>query len=135
MCANFTDKINPEPPSAGSGGHLSTVTTRLTDGAVRQGDSATEKFNDGREGAADGLEKAAAAVQTHVDQLPGGETVSDLAHAAADRLTSTADYVRKNDLKSMLANVEHVVRKNPGPALLAATLAGFFVGRALYTND
>jgi len=60
--------------------------------------------------------------------------VSGLAHSAADKLTSTADYVRQNDLKSMLADVESR-QKESGPSLLAATVVGFLVGRALSPND
>ena len=61
--------------------------------------------------------------------------MSGLAHSAADKLTSTADYVRQNDLKDMLTDVEQLVKKNPGPSLVAAAFVGFLVGRAFTTSD
>ena len=57
------------------------------------------------------------------DSLPGGEKVSELAHAAADKLGATADYVRQHDVSGMAADLERIVRKNPGPALLTAVIA------------
>jgi ElaB/YqjD/DUF883 family membrane-anchored ribosome-binding protein len=57
--------------------------------------------------------------------------VKEFAHAAADRLTTTADYVRQHDVSRMMSDVETVVKNNPGPSLLAAAVFGFFVGRAL----
>ena len=50
---------------------------------------------------------------------------------AMDALSSTADYIRNNDLKSMVTDAERLVRNNPVPALLAAAVVGFLVGRAL----
>jgi hypothetical protein len=99
------------------------------------GRAAARTIDDGRDTAADGLESAASTLHARAEQLPGGERVSDLAHSAADRLSSTADYVRENDVKSVLADVEQVVKSHPGPALLAAAFVGFLVGRTLSPND
>jgi len=57
-----------------------------------------------------------------------------LAHAAADKLGATAEYVRAHDVGSMTADLERIVRRNPGPALLTAAVVGFLVGRAM-SND
>jgi ElaB/YqjD/DUF883 family membrane-anchored ribosome-binding protein len=57
--------------------------------------------------------------------------VSELAHTAADRLNTTADYVRRNDVNRMMADVETLVKNNPGPSLLIAAAFGFLVGRAV----
>ena len=35
----------------------------------------------------------------------------------------------------MMADVETLVKKNPGPALMAAAVVGFLVGRAFSGND
>jgi len=67
-------------------------------------------------------------------ELPGGQRVKELASAAADRFSTTADYVRTHDAKRMMADVETVVKNNPGPALLVAAAFGFVLGRAL-TRD
>jgi ElaB/YqjD/DUF883 family membrane-anchored ribosome-binding protein len=69
-----------------------------------------------------------------VDQLPGGPKVQQLAQTAAERLSTTADYIRSHDPKRMLADVERVVMNNPGPSLVIAAAFGFVVGRAL-TRD
>ena len=67
--------------------------------------------------AADGLDTAASALHDRADDLPGGETVREFAHATADRLSTSADYVRSHDATRMMADVETFVKSNPGPAL------------------
>ena len=84
--------------------------------------------------AADRLDSAVSAVQERMGELPGGQRVKELASAAADRFSTTADYVRTHDAKRMMADVETVVKNNPGPALLVAAAFGFVLGRAL-TRD
>ena len=96
--------------------------------------TATTKVDEGRSVAADRLEGVASAVQERVGELPGGPRVKELASAAADRLSTTADYVRTHDAKRMMADLETVVKNNPGPALLVAAVFGFALGRAL-TRD
>ena len=85
--------------------------------------------------AAGGLEQAASALHDKAESLPGGEKVTGLAHATADKLSSTADYVREHDVNRMMADVETLVKNNPGPSLLAAAAIGFLVGRAFSSND
>jgi ElaB/YqjD/DUF883 family membrane-anchored ribosome-binding protein len=92
---------------------------------------AAEKIDANRSSAASGLDSAASAIHEKADNLPGGETVKGAAHVAADALSTTADYVRENDVKSMLADAQKLVRNNPGPALLTAAVLGFLVARAI----
>ena len=96
--------------------------------------SSTMKVDEGGSMAADRLHSAVAAVQQRVGELPGGQRVKELTAAAADRLSTTADYMRSHDAKRMMADVETVVKNNPGPALLVAAVFGFVLGRAL-TRD
>jgi ElaB/YqjD/DUF883 family membrane-anchored ribosome-binding protein len=110
----------------------------LTDRATEAKDSlsdmartATKKVDEGRAMAADRLDSAASAVQERMGELPGGQRVKEMAVAAADGLSTAADYVRNRDAKRMMADVEAVVKENPGPALLVAALVGFALGRAL----
>lgn len=98
------------------------------------GRSAAQKIDQNRETAASSLESAATTLHQNAASLPGGEKVSNLAHTAADKLSSTADYVRRNDVSGMMSDVERVVKNNPGPSLLAAAVVGFLVGRA-FSND
>jgi len=96
--------------------------------------TATQKVDEGRSTAASRLERAASAVQERVGELPGGQRVKDFAAGAADRLSTTADYVRSHDAKRMMGDLETVVKNNPGPALLVAAVFGFALGRA-FTRD
>lgn len=95
--------------------------------------TAKQTADEGRQTAAERLGSAASAVHDQADQLPGGK-VQQFAHAAAERLSTTADYVRSHDGKRMLADVERVVKNNPGPSLVIAAAFGFVIGRAL-TRD
>ena len=54
-----------------------------------------------------------------------------MAHAAAERVDTTATYLRDHDMKKMMTDLSTVVKNNPGPSLLAAVGIGFLVGRAL----
>ena len=94
------------------------------------GSAAADKIDQSRGVAADGLEGAAETLHQKADQLPGGEKVSGMAHSAAEKMSATADYVRRNDLSAMLEDVEEMVKKNPGPALAIALGLGFLVARA-----
>ena len=96
--------------------------------------NAADAIDEGRSRAAEGLDSAADTLKDRARNLPGGERVTEFAHAAADRLGKAADYVRDNDVRRMMSDVESVVSKNPGPSLLIAAAFGFLVGRAL-TRD
>jgi hypothetical protein len=98
-------------------------------GAAGIGQAAAEKIDANRSSAASGLDSAASAIHGKADSLPGGESIKGAAHTVADVLSSTADYVRENDVKSMLADVQKIVKNNPGPALLTAAVLGFLVAR------
>jgi hypothetical protein len=94
-----------------------------------------DKIDDNREAAAGGLAAAASALHEKADALPGGEKVASIAHSAADKLGGTADYVREHDVNSMVADLERLVKANPGPALVAAAVLGFLVARAFSSRD
>jgi ElaB/YqjD/DUF883 family membrane-anchored ribosome-binding protein len=81
--------------------------------------------------ASDGLHTAASALHDRAGDLPGGETVRNIARATADGLGASADYVRSHNAKRMMADVETFVKSNPGPALAAAAAFGFLLGRTL----
>jgi hypothetical protein len=87
-----------------------------------------------RDAAASGLENAAVALQGKADRLPGGDKSAGLAHATAEKLRSTAGYVREHDVNRMIADIGTWVKKNPGSSLVAAVAVGFLVGRA-FRND
>lgn len=121
--------------SATLGDKLSDTASRVKDKVSQMSQTAADKIDDNRDGAAEGLEKAAATLHEKAEGLPGGEKVSELAHVTAEKLNSTAEYVREHDVRSMMGDVESLVRKNPGFSLLAAVAVGFLIGRAFSSSD
>ena len=105
--------------------------TSMTDAARDAARSAAATIDESRSTAADGLDAAASALHERAADLPGGETVRNVARATADRLGSSAEYVRTHDAKRMVADVESFVKSNPGPALAVAAAFGFLLGRAM----
>jgi ElaB/YqjD/DUF883 family membrane-anchored ribosome-binding protein len=93
------------------------------------GRAATQKIDETRSAAASGLDSTASALHE------GGERVTSLAHSTADKLSSTAEYVRSHDFKRMMADVEQLVKNNPGTSLIAAGVIGFLAGRAMRSSD
>jgi len=130
----------PEPVSPGTRETESAATSvkekaseaagRAKDKAAELGRSAAAKIDEKREPAAGALDGAAATLHDKAESLPGGEKVSSMAHTAADKLESTADYVREHDVRDMMGDVEQFVKSHPGQSLIAAAAVGFLVGRA-----
>jgi ElaB/YqjD/DUF883 family membrane-anchored ribosome-binding protein len=120
--------------TAGIGERISEAASQAKDKMAELGRSTADRIDQNRESAATGLESAAATLHEKADSLPGGEKVTNLAHTAADKISSTAEYVKRHDVNGMMADVEHLVKNNPGPSLLAAAVVGFLVGRA-FSND
>lgn len=104
----------------------STAKQKVTDAGRQTADKIDEK----RGPAADALESAASTLHEKAEDLPGGETVKSVAHSAAEKLESTAGYIREHDVRAMLTDVEDIVKRNPGPSLLIAVAIGFLIGRA-----
>ena len=104
-----------------------TVASSMTDAAR----DAAATLDESRATAADGLDAAASALQDGAEGLPGGKTVRNVARATADRLGTSAEYVRTHDARRMMADVESLVKSNPGPALAVAAAFGFLLGRSL----
>ena len=101
----------------------------LKNSAESVAERASSRASDIKESVSDMARTAASAVRDRADQLPGGQKVQQFAQAAAERLGTTADYVRSHDGKRMLADVQRVVKSNPGPALAIAAALGFVIGR------
>jgi ElaB/YqjD/DUF883 family membrane-anchored ribosome-binding protein len=97
--------------------------------AAEMGQKVADTIDENRGAAASGLESAASALRDRADTLPGGAKVTNAAHATADAVGVAADYVRETDLKDMMADVQNLVKNNPGPALLAAAALGFLIAR------
>ena len=116
---------SPNPPTNGDptlAEQASSAASHLKEKVSDLGQSAVTKIDESRVSAAGGLESAASAV-------------TGAAHSTADKLTSTAEYLRGHDVKAMMTDVEHLVRKNPGPSLVAAAAVGFLTARAFRRSD
>ena len=61
--------------------------------------------------------------------LPGGEKIASVVHGAAGAVSTSAEYLRANDFKSMMEDARTLVRNNPGVALLSAAALGFIVAK------
>ena len=113
------------------------VKEKVTDAAntakqkvAETGRQATDKIDEKRGPTADALQSAASTLHEKAEDLPGGQGVKSAAHSAADKLESTAGYIREHDIRAMLSDVEDIVKRNPGPSLLIAAGIGFLIGRA-----
>lgn len=134
MPANSTTFDNPACDTPGVIEKVSEATSQVKNKVSDLGRTAVDRIDAHRGTAANGLESAARVLHGTAENLPGGEKVTSLAHSTADRLRSTAKYVREHDVKSMTADVERLVKNNPGPSLFAAAVIGFLVARA-FSND
>ena len=101
----------------------------LKESVADLGRTAANKINANRKAAAGGLEKASAAI----DEKAG--RVSELAHATAGKLKTTARYLRKRDVHGMLVDMGSGVKNHAGSALAVAAAVGFLLGRAFMSND
>ena len=95
--------------------------------------AATKKVDEARPAVAERLDTAASIIEERAEGLPG-QKVKEFAQAAADSLSGTADYMRSHDARRMIADVQILVRNNPGPALLIAAVFGFMLGRTVVRN-
>jgi ElaB/YqjD/DUF883 family membrane-anchored ribosome-binding protein len=130
---SYTDPFKDDSSTVGE--KISDTASQVKDKMSNLGHTAADKIDQNRDAAATGLEKAAMTLHDRAEGLPGGEKVANLAHATAEKLSSTAGYVREHDVNRMMSDVETLVKNNPGPSLLAAAAIGFLVGRAFSSND
>lgn len=97
--------------------------------AAEMSQKVADRIDENRGTAAGAMESAASVLREKADTLPGDEKVANAAHASADAVGAAADYVRENDSKTMMADVQQLVKNNPGPALLTAAALGFLIAR------
>lgn len=110
-----------DPVSAASAGAFTTFKDKAQD----VGAKAAQRADQVRVSAAAGLDAVASNLQD------SGDRVASAAHNAADAATHGAEYLRGNDVQSMMDDLVDVIRRNPGPALLGAATLGFLLGRVL----
>jgi ElaB/YqjD/DUF883 family membrane-anchored ribosome-binding protein len=131
---NVPNPTFPEGPAPAAGDRHSSTVSQAEAKTSGLGQAAADTINESRGAAAEGLDRAGSALHEKADSLPGGEKVANAAHTTADALGSTADYLRKNDSKGMMQDVQKLVKNNPGPALLTAAMLGFLLAR-IFSRD
>ena len=110
------DSMSPEAPGA-----FSTLKAKVQD----VGTKAAQRADRARVSAAAGLDTVASTLHQR------GDKVASATHSAADAVSSGAEYLRANDVQTMMGDLMEVIRRNPGPSLLGAAALGFILGRAL----
>ena len=133
QATSFSTPLADESSTMGE--KLSDTAAQVKDKVSNLGRTAVNTIDENRDAAASGLERAALVLHEKAGSLPGGEKVSSLAHGAAEKLNSTAGYVREHNVNRMMADVETMVKNNPGPSIIAAAVIGFLAGRAFSNND
>jgi ElaB/YqjD/DUF883 family membrane-anchored ribosome-binding protein len=124
---NVTDKVSDAASQAKD--YVANAAGQAKEKMSEYGRVASEKIDQGRMSTASGLESAASSMRTAAQS--SGQAISEFGNTAAERLQSTAMYVREHSVGQMFGDVEEVVRRNPGPSLIAAAAVGFLLGAAL----
>jgi hypothetical protein len=91
--------------------------------------SAAERIERGRVGAAETLESAATAVRTKGGEA--GAAITGLSGKTATNLDASARYVRNADLAQVWSDMGAVARRHPGAIAFGAIVAGFCMGRMM----
>jgi ElaB/YqjD/DUF883 family membrane-anchored ribosome-binding protein len=93
------------------------------------GRKTVEQIDSTREPIANTLDKSATTLHE------SGDSAARVAHATAEKLQSTARYVRQNDLQAMFGDIKDLAKEYPGPCLAAAVGVGFLLGRLFRSKD
>jgi hypothetical protein len=129
---SFEDGYPGEPSTLGD--KLADGATRLQDKTAEIGRRATGAVDQNIASAATGLDRAAASLHGRAENLPGVDKLSGLAHATADKLSTTADFLREHDVAKLKDDLKTLVKRNPGSSLLIAGVIGFLVGRTIFSS-
>ena len=112
---------NQESASIIDDGRAGTLKSKVQDVGAR----AAQRADQARVGAAAGLESVASTLHEK------SERVASAGHSTANAVAYGAEYLRDNDVQTMMSDLMEVIRRNPGPSLLGAAALGFILGRAL----
>jgi ElaB/YqjD/DUF883 family membrane-anchored ribosome-binding protein len=121
MAQEYPTSGQESPPTIDDGGRLGTLKSKVQD----VGAKAAQRADQARVSAAAGLDSVASTLHEK------GERVASAAHGAADAVAYGAEYLRGNDVRTMMDDLVEVIRRNPGLSLIGAAALGFILGRAL----
>ena len=104
-------------------------------GTERPEEKASDKFRTGRTATANVLDAAADKITAGGDRVASAshaaaDRIASVSHAASDRIGSAASYVRVNNGKDMVGDIESLIKAHPGKFVVGAVVLGFLAGRA-----
>jgi hypothetical protein len=111
------------------------ILSQVKSSASDLGQAAADEIDNRRRAAAAGIKSAAKSLHETAEDLPGGARVADVAHGAADKLNSTANYIRRRNFTGMARDVRKVVKDNPVPALVGAAALGYLLAKIFAGRD
>ncbi|MGC8518171.1 MAG: hypothetical protein ACP5P4_06530 [Steroidobacteraceae bacterium] len=135
MSPDNISSVPHAPPASGPD-----ATEKLIDAASRARSKATspEHFAESNGGSADGSMSSTgtARSESHARAEPsvGAKRLTRAAHATANTLNHTAEYIRKSDAASMMSDAKRLAKDNPGLTLLGGAIIGFVLAR-LWARD
>jgi hypothetical protein len=94
------------------------------------GQIAADKLDEQRSTAAEALHGASSSLRENAASLPG-DRMPAMAHTAAEKLGAAAGYVETHDTGEILQDLATLVKRHPGPAVLASIGIGFWIGLTL----
>jgi hypothetical protein len=106
-------------------GQVSEKVGQATEAVADLGRRTIESVDAHRQPMAATLEQTASTLHEQTDRAAG------IAHATADGMRVTANYVRKNDVQAMSRGVGNLMRRYPAQSLIAAAVAGFCVAQVI----
>jgi ElaB/YqjD/DUF883 family membrane-anchored ribosome-binding protein len=108
---------------------LSGATTQVRDKASEFGRTAKESIDRNMHSAAGAFESAASAIRRRMPQSEG--RMSGMASTTANKLDSTARYMRDHNSGDLYRDFENWARRSPGAAIGTAAGLGFLLGLTL----
>jgi ElaB/YqjD/DUF883 family membrane-anchored ribosome-binding protein len=128
MANQDTHSLSPTETESNIKSKVSDMASQAKNTAADWGRSAAGAVDRNLNTAAGALENTASALRGHA---PASGRANEFATATADKIESTARYLREHDTNDMVAGMESMVRRNPGASLCAALAVGFLIGSAL----
>ena len=109
---------------------------KVKENLKEMGQKASARMEEQKMHAASTLDNTASTIRERAEVIPNaGAKIVDFAQKTAGKLETTADYLRENDAKAMMQDVEDLVRRYPGQFLAAGIFLGFFLGRGMRRSD
>jgi ElaB/YqjD/DUF883 family membrane-anchored ribosome-binding protein len=108
---------------------LSGTANQVRDKASELGRSAKESIDRNFRNAAGAIEHAASAIRSRMPEREG--KVGGIANTTADKLDSTARYMREHSASDLYHGLEDWARRSPGMAIGGAAAVGLLLGMTL----